>query len=479
MKMKRKAAVLFLFGLLLVGMTGCSEKKEEKKGEGGTGKEAAFYSEYGFEEEGEALAFPGAEGYGKYTAGGRGGQILVVTNLNDSGEGSLRAAIETKGPRVIVFAVSGDIFLESNLRIKEPNVTIAGQTAPGDGICLRNWGLIVETEEAIVRYLRIRPANVDNDIKDGEGGCDALWVNKSKQVVIDHVSTSFGTDETLSVSDSDQVTVQNCIIAESLNKTRLGTHGMGSLIRGSKGQKVTFYGNLLATHRSRMPMCGNYTTYEEDPEGFYMEFINNVVYNWNSQAAGKNHDVDCVTTFNLIHNVYIAGPESDGNYAWSEGCAKTHMYMSGNSMNGEIPEDQYSLVQVESDNTEFSWDAYKLDSAFEHSMTENILATEKVQEAVLLTVGDSISRDSLDEGVLQSVQNKTGKLINKPEEAAGWTGDFPKLASGEPYADEDKDGMADEWEKKAGLDPKNGEDGIAKAVGDYTNLEIFLQSLCQ
>ncbi len=477
-RMRKKGFLALLLGLALASgaAAGCgkSDSDNDEKGEGSKEQkeEAAYYEKYGFEEDGQLLAFPGAEGYGKYTVGGRGGQVIAVTNLNDSGEGSLRAAVEAKGPRIIVFQVSGNIFLESNLKITEPNVTIAGQTAPGDGICLRNYGMIVETEEAIVRYLRVRPANTADS-------CDALWVNKAKQIVIDHVSTSFGTDETLSVSDSDNVTIQNCMIAESLNKTALGTHGMGSLIRGSKGQKVSFYGNLMASHRSRMPMCGNYTSYEEDPEGFYMEFINNVVYNWNGNSAGKNHDVDCVTSFNLLNNVYISGPASNGNYIWSEGCSKTHMYMSGNSINGQIPEDQYSFVEIEDDNVNFSWENYKLDAAFEHSVTEKILDTKEVQDAVLETAGASIKRDSLDTGVVQSVKDGTGSIINKPEEAIGWTGDYPELAAEEPYGDEDGDGMDDNWEKEVGLNPKEAGDGAAKVAGGYTNLEVFLQSLCQ
>lgn len=476
--MRKRTMALLLTGLILAGsFMGCGEKEpakeETKKTEAA---EPTYYEELGFEtveSEDELLAFPGAEGYGKYAKGGRGGQIIEVTNLNDSGEGSLRAAIEAEGPRIVVFKVSGDIMLESELRVKNPYITIAGQTAPGDGICLRNYGMIVETQEAIVSYLRSRPANV----VDAQ---DCLWVNKSENVVIDHVSASFATDENLSVADSTNVTVQNCIIAESLNKTKLGTHGMGSLIRGSKGQKVTYYGNLYASHRSRMPMCGNYTDYTEDPEGFYMEFINNVLYNWSGKASGKNHDVNTVTSFNLINNYYLAGPESEkeGNFAWSQGCSMSHMYISGNAMNGEVPEDQYSLVEIEMEdgNAPFNMDDYKMER-FEHSITKNILTAKEAYENVLETAGCSISRDSFDEGVITSIKENNGKLVNKPEQAAGWTGDWPVLESTEPYADEDGDGMDDAWEKSVGLDPADKEDGNALVAGGYTNLEVFLESL--
>lgn len=471
--MKKRTWGIFLAGLMsMCFIMGCG--KEEAKETGNTSP--TYYEELGFEtveKEEELLAFPDAEGYGKYTKGGRGGQILEVTNLNDSGEGSLRAAVEAEGPRVVIFKVSGDIMLESELRIKNPYITIAGQTAPGDGICLRNYGMIVETQEAIVSYLRSRPANVVN-------AQDCLWVNESENVVIDHISASFATDENLSVADSTNVTIQNCMITESLNKTKLGTHGMGTLIRGSRGQKVTYYGNLYASHRSRMPMCGNYTEYTEDPEGFYMEFINNVLYNWSGMASGKCHDVNCVTSFNLINNYYLAGPESakEGNYAWSEGCSKTHMYISGNSMNGEIPEDQYSLIEIEMEdgNEEFNMDSYKIDR-FEHSITETILSAQESFDQAMESAGCSISRDSFDEGIITSIQENTGELVNKPEQAAGWTGAWPVLESTEPYVDEDGDGMDDKWEKSVGLDPADKEDGNAKVAGGYTNLEVFLESL--
>ncbi len=476
--MKKNFWVLFLAGVLMItGGIGCSKADKNRANADIEKSEPAYYSELGFEsveEEGKLLAFPGAEGYGKYTAGGRGGKVIEVTNLNDSGEGSLRAAIEAEGARIVVFKVSGDIMLESNLKIENPNITIAGQTAPGDGICLRNYGLIIESDQVIVRYLRSRPANVIDS-------CDCVWVNKAENVIVDHVSASFATDENLSVADSTNVTVQNCIIAESLNKTKLGTHGMGSLIRGSKGQKVTYYGNLYASHRSRMPMAGNYTEYTEDPEGLYMEFINNLLYNWNGQSCGKSHDVNCVSSFNLINNCYISGPCSDTEkaFVWSEGCSKNHMYMEGNSMNGEVVEDQYSLVEVEMEdgNEPFSWDYYKMEGRFEHSLTEKVLSAEEVYTKIKETAGCSISRDDFDLGIIQIIENGTGDLVNKPEEAAGWKGSWPVLETTETYTDEDKDGMDDAWEKKVGLDGSDASDGNKTVAGGYTNLEVFLESL--
>lgn len=455
--------------VLTILLTGCGVPKTSDNKADKEKDRPAYYEEYGFKDDEDTLAFLGADGFGKETVGGRGGKVYHVTNLNDNGEGSLRWAIEQSGKRTIVFDVSGVIQLESMLVIKEPYITIAGQTAPGDGICLTNFGLTVEADEVIVRYLRSRPA--------GSQETDAVWVKDSKQVIIDHMSTSWGTDETLSVSGSDKVTVMNCLISESLNVNLFGTHGMGSLVRGSDGQQVTFMRNIYSTHRSRMPMCGNYTSFEEDPIGFRFEFINNYVYNWSGQAAGKNHDIDSITHFNLINNVYKSGPVGTGEYAWSEGCSYTKMFMEGNMMNDQIPEDQYSLVEIESDNVNFSMQEYKLSLRYDDTMTTDIMKTDDVEDFLLEDAGASLVRDEIDTAVIQGIKDGNGKLINKPEQSIGWSGQFPVLNSDKAAVDSDGDGMPDEWEKQVGLDPDNAGDGAQKTKCGYTNLEIYLQSL--
>lgn len=476
--MKKKILPVVLTGMMLsLSMAGCSENADANKENTPKENKPAYYSELGFEtvtSEDELLAFPGAQGYGKYTAGGRGGRVIYVTNLNDSGEGSLRAAVEAEGPRVVVFKVSGYIMLESDLRIQNPYITIAGQTAPGDGICLRNYQTVVETTDVIISYLRSRPANVEA-MKDG------IWVRDTSDVVIDHVSASFSTDETLSVTDSGNVTVQDCIIAESLNQTKQGTHGMGSIICGYNDQKVTYYRNLYSTHRSRMPVAGNRYDSTTDPFGFNMELINNVLHNWSGDSCGKNHDeATCISRFNVIGNYYVQGRVSTGTVAWSEGVADTRNYMEGNAMNGVIPEDQYSLVEVEEEAVDFSWEKYKDIGRFEDSLTDNVMTAEDAYEYVLEHAGCSLSRDSFDTAIVELVPlGKQGRnrLINKPEEAAGWTGDWPELVSTEAYPDKDNDGMDDTWETSVGLDPEDAEDGNKTVAGGYTNLEVFLASL--
>lgn len=478
----RKAFIVGMAGCMLLTAAGCggdnADKQDTKKQAEEDSKANAYFTDLGFEVGTDKLiGFPGADGFGKYATGGRGGKVIEVTNLNDSGEGSLRAAVEAEGARTVVFKVCGNIELQSHLRIKNPNITIAGQTAPGEGICLTKYGMIVETENAIVRYLRVRPGD------QGEEG-DCVWVNKSDNVIIDHLSTSWGTDETLSVSDSDNVSVQNCMISESLNQSinAKGTHGMGTLIRGSNGQKVTYHSNLYFSHRNRSPMNGNYTPYTEDSVGFNVEFINNVVYNWSANAAGKNHDEDSITRYNYIGNYYRPGRKSQGEYMFSEECPYAQMYAEGNSMSDVVPEDQRTLFEF-SEEKPIDQETYFMSERFDFSEMSNILTAEEAYEKVKAEVGASLFRDPIDTAVLQAVEDRTGKLIDTPTESIGhdeaWGGYYPPLAQYTPYTDTDGDGMSDEWEEASGLDPKDGSDGAKTNASNYTNLEVFLEYLVQ
>jgi hypothetical protein len=239
-------------------------------------------------------AFPGAEGCGAASIGGRGGRVIEVVNLNDSGPGSLRAAVTATDPRIVVFHVSGTIELQSRLQINNPFITIAGQTAPGDGICLKNYDLRVSADHVIIRYIRVRPG--DNEAIE----LDAVWVAKGRNIILDHCSVSWSVDETLSVAAADDelgnVTVQWCIIAESLNCSvhSKECHGYGSLVRGGWGNGFTFHHNLYAHHRGRSPRPGNYNSNTLDPAGLFFDFCNNVVYNWGGSYAGYNADADSI-----------------------------------------------------------------------------------------------------------------------------------------------------------------------------------------
>lgn len=538
---KRKTKV-FLAGILALTLCACGTTeggKQADEGDSGNTVDETYYVPEVIEETGkDNIGFPGADGFGKEATGGRGGKVYQVTNLNDSGEGSLREACEAEGARTVVFKVSGTINLESSLEIKNGDITIAGQTAPGDGICLANYGMIItKAENVIVRYIRVRPGSTGAALATVNGEekpePDAIWIQAGKNIILDHCSTSWAVDETLSVSPSgegdsyenvsDNISVQWCIVSESLKQAAfIGTrHGMGSLIRGAQGSRVTFHHNLYASHSSRMPMCGNYMEADKDEGNFQFEFINNVVYNWSSKSSGKSADADengeklHITYINYINNVFKAGPFSEENYAFSEACMGNHMYIAGNSMNGEIPEDQKSLVVFEKDVLEsdknpyykksglvLNLEEYFLSKPFEFSRMTDMQDTEDVEEAVLAGVGASLSRDAIDAAIIKSYKEGTGSYVNNPAESIGWDGaelpeeykkkenaqkyydffqeNYPELKSYDGYVDSDGDGMSDEWEKFMGLDAEDASDG-AKLYGktNYTNLEVFLQYLIE
>ena len=253
---------------------------------------------------GKVLAFPEAEGFGAEASGGRGGKVYIVTNLNDSGPGSLRAAIEASGPRIVVFRVSGVIELKSTLQIRNGNITIAGQTSP-QGITLTNFPFEIRAENVIVRHIRIRMGDAKIP-KEKADSADAVLIRNAKNVILDHVTASWGIDETLSIVDSDLVTVQWSIVSEALNRSlhSKGDHGYGSLIRGAYGDRVTIHHNLYAHNRGRNPRPGNYTSYKQDPTGLLVDFRNNVVYNWGGGSAGNNEDSDTITKYNFVGNYY-------------------------------------------------------------------------------------------------------------------------------------------------------------------------------
>jgi pectate lyase len=418
-------------------------------------------------------AFPGAEGAGMYAVGGRGGQVYEVTNLNDRGPGSLRAAIQAQGPRTVVFRVSGNIELRSGLRITNPYITIAGQTAPGGGICLKNYGLAIAADDVIVRYIRSRPGdNMGEQV-------DAISISSGRNIILDHCSTSWAVDETLSASASDgldKVTVQWCLIAESLNCSvhAKGCHGYGSLIRGSWGSAYTYHHNLFAHHKGRSPRPGNYNTYSVDPNGFNFGFQNNVVYNWQGTFAGYNGDADSITRMNFIGNYYKQGPNSTDCYAFRESCTHDRIYFSGNSMNGSYPSSPWDLV-IFNNFTEGQKDICRQSGPLEAAPVSVEDAMAAFEHVLAQAGATQPQRDAVDERIINSVITGTGKIIDDEDEVGGW----PDLASVTPLADTDHDGMSDDWELLHKLDPNNTNDRNGDIDGNgYTNLEQYLNRLC-
>ena len=407
-------------------------------------------------------AFPGADGAGQWSLGGRGGRVYTVTNLQDSGTGSLREAVEASGPRTVVFAVSGTIQLKSELIVRNSRITIAGQTAPGDGITLRDHPFTVAADDVVVRYIRSRLGDVTK--VDG----DAIGVVAGKRIILDHVSASWSSDETLSVAASfktpekswDEVTVQWSLIGESLNQTAAKgpgvQHGFGSLVRGAKGSRVTYHHNLWLHHKDRMPRPGNYTLPAQDPVGGFFDFRSNVFYNWGDERSGYNMDFQGThSSYNFVDNCYWTGPSSKGAWAFEESSSKARAYFSGNTMNGQLPADPWSLVRSHKAHLPQGLpDNYKSSQPFPVApLQRDPVATACPK--VIEVVGASLSRDAVDQRLLADFAQRKGQLINSQNEVGGW----PQLRSLPAPLDTDGDGIPDDWEKANGLDPRNAKDG--------------------
>ncbi|WP_193747461.1 carbohydrate-binding protein [Cellvibrio sp. OA-2007] len=416
----------------------------------------------------ELLAFPTAEGYGKHTTGGRGGAVYEVTNLNDSGAGSLRAAVSASGARTIVFRVSGTIDLQSNLTISNPNITIAGQTAPGDGITLKRYPLVINADNVIIRYIRSRYGDLlKND-------ADAVSMRYRKNIILDHISASWGDDESMSIYHGENVTIQWSMITETLN--RGGDHGFAG-IWGSPYS--SHHHNLIAHNVSRAIRFAS--------GGGNVDYRNNVIYNWgyNSAYGGEQQQVGNAnfnfSNINMVANYYKPGPATENavrsrilNPTTRNGDADYgHFYVADNYMVGNS--------RVTADN----WDggvqpavaAAKLTKPWP-SMPIKQETAEQAYLSVLAKAGASKVRDSVDTRIIEEVRNGTatyGKngIIESQQEVGGW----PSLKNGTAPQDSDKDGMPDDWENANGLNPSDASDRNKKDGVGYTMLEKYLNSL--
>lgn len=416
------------------------------------------------------LAFPGAEGAGRHALGGRGGRVMIVTTLADAGAGSLREAVEAEGPRTILFALSGTIQLKSPLRIRQGRVTIAGQSAPGGGITLRDQPLIVGADDVVIRYIRSRLGD------ESKTEADAIWIARGRRIILDHVSASWSVDEALSVSANYtqpeegfyDVTVQWSIIADSLTRSlhAKGDHGYGSLIRGGRGARASFHHNLWANHSARMPRPGNYSGPDVDPQGAFFDFRSNIFYNWGKGRSGYNADTASVVRYNFIDNSYVAGPQSRGAIAFEEGDMLARAYFAGNSMNGAIPADPWSLV------TGVRPAGYRLTAPVDVAPVAVDPAKSSYMR-VLAKAGASHARDVVDARIVAGVRTRTGSQIDSQRDVGGW----PILAAAPAPADTDRDGMPDAWERARRLDSRS-DDSAADRDGDgYTNVEDYLNGI--
>ncbi len=361
-------------------------------------------------------AFEGAEGGGKYTRGGRGGKVYVVTSLEDTGaEGTLRHAVEAKGPRIIEFAVSGDIHLKSTLKIEEPYITISGETAPGDGITLRDHGLYIGADEVIVRYLRFR---MGSRMKDEN---DALGARRAANVIVDHCSISWATDENASFYALSNASVQWCIIAEALNSSihRKGEHGYGGIWGG---RNVSFHHNILADNNSRNPRFDHPGIYSGPDRLFYrgtVEFVNNIVFNWGMKAMYGGEE----GWFNVVGNTFIPGPATrniDGRYLEIYTSGSTSMipgsfyirdniydlkYVKKGNWQGKMP-DMEKIAKYEAE-----YEAVSVPEPFYMRSPVSAEPAEDAYKAVLKGAGASLNRDESDERVVRQI--RTGRVSTR------------------------------------------------------------------
>ncbi len=412
-------------------------------------------------------AFPSAEGFGANTVGGRGGKVIKVTTLKDSGPGSLRAAINEDTPRIVVFDVAGIIDLESELHIKNPYLTIAGQSAPGGGICLRGEGIKIESHDVVIRYLRIRPGDVSDNPSINWGGLDAISVGgKSKpayNVVIDHCSLSWSVDEVIDFwYDTHDITIQNSIISEALHRSKhpKGDHGMGMLI-GSKATNISIHHNLLIHNNDRNPHINGRSK---------VDFRNNIIYDPGGMAIdlGGNSGQQV----NLVNNYIIKGPYTNAkaNVYLRDTAQVPKLYIEGNiGISQKQPLDDNWLLIRDLQNKVPSKKMQK-DKPFPHPEV-NTLSAKEAYNYMLKNVGAILpERDAMDRKLIHDLQTRKGSLVNSKHHLLEW----PMLSSGIPVLDTDGDGIPDHWEEIYGLN-NNEDDSSLDTDGDgYTNIEEFL-----
>lgn len=467
----------------------------------------------------ELKAFPSAEGFGKYTTGGRGGKVVIVTSLADDGsEGTLRWALKQfPSDFTIVFAVGGTIELQSDLRCKARNFTIAGQTAPGDGICItKNEVNFGGSKNFIIRHLRFRPG--DKDAAGNDLNCAALRVENADNFIIDHCSFSWTAEENADFIDTHFATVQYCIFSEGLYKS---VNGKGARSYGAAfgGCSSTYHHNLFANNQSRTPRVNGGRGKDPGQDlTVYFEYINNVNYNWGSQmstygAENRSEDPEYYGfQGNFVNNYYKPGPRTKANVASDKlrffrqsggnttDMTKAHVrgiskwHFGGNIMEGNdeitnnndlgyYAQSNYPYTAAESLQKDFiiptgkenrkqywfDWKKYTLFGKY-----------ESAQDAyyTVLNEAGAFPRDKIDTRIIKEV--KTGKstygnngIIDHPNDAEG----FIEYKGGKSIIDKDRDGMDDEWEKKVGLNPLDPSDCNVKNKLGYTALEVYINML--
>lgn len=443
------------------------------------------------------LAFPGAEGGGKYTTGGRGGKVFHVTNLKDSGEGSLRWAINQSGARTIVFDVAGTIELSSTLSIGNGNITIAGQTAPGDGICLKNFSFNISADNVIVRYIRCRMGD-EKKTEDDAMNCFAGGTSSYHNIIIDHCSISWSTDECASFYGVKDFSFQWNIVSEPLTKSvhDKGSHGYGGIWGG---QNASFHHNLIAHSNSRNPRFDHY--YVNQSEGL-IDYTNNVVYNWGSNNAygGESSNASRLRSINFVGNYYKPGPASgrlDQLFNLTNSCSNcmgttghgtvvlpAKVYLSGNILVGNATVTADNWKGIKPDTNISDWSVCRSETPFAVTALTNIQSAEEAYEAVLASAGASLKRDAVDARIVEDAREgkatymtggngSTKGIIDTQSAVGGW----PVLTATDAEkavvsTDTNANGIPDSIENDifGGLVDGNAYDKHPR----YTNLEYYL-----
>lgn len=460
-------------------------------------------------------AFPGAMGHAAQTAGGRGGQVLFVENLNAEGPGSLRHAVEQEGPRIVVFRTGGTITVDEAIRVFNPHLTIAGQTAPGDGINIKAGPHLhspvfaVHTHDVIIRGMRFRPAGIGEPPDGDDSARDCLNIlgpasssdRPARNIIIDHCSMSWGVDENFSIwREGENITVQNSIISEALmyslhpesngppwpeadiGQDKPWPHSMGVLIGNGGVTNLTMHANLIASNNRRNPQING---------GGSALLSNNVVYNWGGLAMQfiRGYRKDLAHRVDVVGNYYKPGPNSAsgvrGVFIQPPGDRDRHpllgsrFYVEGNlgpfRQNHEA--DEWDVVHGLGGWEELGRDElmrrYRADRSVVDRGEVHIRSAEDAYEHVLANAG-AVPRDATDQRIVNDVRSGTGDLIDGVQDIGG----YPRYDPGTPPADADNDGMPDSWEREHGLDPESHDAGGRDLSEDgYTNIEIYINGL--
>lgn len=407
-------------------------------------------------------AFPGAQGFGAIASGGRGGSVYEVTNLNDDGPGSLRDAVN-RGDRIVVFRVGGTIQLKNRLNINASNITIAGQTAPGGGICIRDYATDVRASNVIIRHLRFRLGDETKQETDSL----TLW-HGVRNVVIDHCSVSWSVDEGLSLAgDVQNVSVQWCMIYEALKESlhRKGAHGFGSLSRANGD--ITWHHNLWAHNDARNPRLGD--NYGKDPRPRF-DVRNNVMYDYGGTCSGLTQGIFPV---NYVANFIRPGPSSTAKTPITVGEDKSDLtfYIAGNVVDGneKLTADNHLFFNKTED--EGKTFVHIVEAPFDAPAVRQTSAQQALEDVLAFGGASRPVRDSVDARLVKNVRERSGRMINSQTEVGAW----PALDAGQAPVDSDHDGMPDDWEKQFSLNPNDASDGAADADKDgYTNVEECL-----